>query len=1132
MSRWPGRLISKTPVTPGGPAPYAAAPGVWTLPEAAYWQKQGLWPDASADAYWPYVSFLMSTSALSNANNNLFVDSSSTFAPISRTGTPTQGSFSPYGLFWSNYFDGSGDYLTVASNAAFGMGTGDFTIECWVNPTAFTGSGNVLVDMRSGTEPSVRPDLEYNSSGTLNYRVNGSTVISGGTLVIGTWSHVVICRSGTTTKMFLNGTQVGSSYTDSNNYGSSAACRIGADDDGSPNAYVNGFMSNVRVVKGTAVYTSNFTPPTTPLTAISGTSLLTCQSNRFRDASSNNFAVTANGNTSVSAFSPFVLAAPGAVYNQNDVSYWSGYFDGSGDYLTSSGGTATAVGTGDFSVEAFVYWTSYPTQYTSIFSTRSTNNANAAAFTVGVESSGYVYAFSSAFIAQTSSGVFALNTWNHVVFTRSGTTARLFVNGVLRATGTNSQNFSDQGFAVAANRDGTEPGAGYVSNVRMVKGSIPTDYQTSSTTVGTTIFTPPTTPLTAISGTSLLTCQSAAFTDNSTNNFVITAAGNTTVSGANPFQAGYYSNYFDGTGDYLTYPTNAAFGYGTGDFTIEFWLYLTGTPDQTIFSNLTSASSTNPHLYYSAGTIRYYTSSADRITSSAVSVGQWYHVALSRASGSTKLFLNGAQSGSTYTDTNDYGSSAPLGVGTYWSGGAPVTSNPVVGYMSNVRVVKGTALYTSAFTPPTAPLTAISGTSVLTCQSNRFLDNSTNAFSLTVAGDPKVQPRNPFYTSTVSSNGGSIRLPGTSFVRSSSPAYALGTGNFTIEGWFWFDSPAENALRMMWVNYDTWAGGSMYLGKHTNSGGTVQFWMNNYSSGGPLLSDPSLPTAGWMHYAVVRSGNTFTLYRNGVSVSTASFSTAVTANTISSIGGNTENSNNYCMIGYVSDFRISGTAVYAVNFTPPTAPLTPTGATVQLVNGMNAGVYDASTKNDLTTVGSAQASAAQAKYGTTAAYFPAASSYLNAPFSQNAVFNTGDFTVEAWVYSVATTAGYTCILSSRDGIASNANAVFFGLKPTTNQLTFYTSGEIIGTTTAVSTGTWTHVALVRSSGTATIYINGTSAGTASFTTSLTGTGLSIGNEYNGASSNGGLYVDDLRITNGVARYTSNFTPPTAALPVY
>ena len=184
--------------------------------------------------------------------------------------------------YYSNYFDGSGDYLTVASNAAFGMGTGDFTIECWVNPSAFTGSGNVLVDMRSGTEPSVRPDLEYNSSGTLNYRVNGSTVISGGTLVIGTWSHVAICRSGTTTKMFLNGTQVGSSYTDSNNYGASAACRIGADDDGSPNAYVNGFMSNVRVVKGTAVYTANFTPPTTPLTAISGTSLLTCQSNRFK----------------------------------------------------------------------------------------------------------------------------------------------------------------------------------------------------------------------------------------------------------------------------------------------------------------------------------------------------------------------------------------------------------------------------------------------------------------------------------------------------------------------------------------------------------------------------------------------------------------------------------------------------------------------------------------------------------------------------------------------------------------------------------------------------------------------------------------------------------------------------------
>ena len=124
MSRYTANIITKSPATPTGPNPLTGrAPGVWRLEDVAYWVKQGVWPDANADGYWPYVSLLLSTTSLGNANNSLFVDSSGAFNLVRRNGNTTQGSFTPYATNWSNYFDGSGDYLQTPSNSAFALGT-------------------------------------------------------------------------------------------------------------------------------------------------------------------------------------------------------------------------------------------------------------------------------------------------------------------------------------------------------------------------------------------------------------------------------------------------------------------------------------------------------------------------------------------------------------------------------------------------------------------------------------------------------------------------------------------------------------------------------------------------------------------------------------------------------------------------------------------------------------------------------------------------------------------------------------------------------------------------------------------------------------------------------------------------
>ena len=111
-------------------------------------------------------------------------------------------------------------------------------------------------------------------------------------------------------------------------------------------AYVYGYISNLRLVVGNSVYSSNFTPPTAPLTAVTNTKLLTCQSNKFIDNSSINSTLTRYGDTSIKPQNPFQFI------NNNGKSY---YFDGTGDYLVNHSTTDTAFGTNDFTMESWVY---------------------------------------------------------------------------------------------------------------------------------------------------------------------------------------------------------------------------------------------------------------------------------------------------------------------------------------------------------------------------------------------------------------------------------------------------------------------------------------------------------------------------------------------------------------------------------------------------------------------------------------------------------------------------------------------------------------------------------------------------------------------------------------------------------
>jgi len=175
--------------------------------------------------------------------------------------------------------------------------------------------------------------------------------------------------------------------------------------------------------------------------------------------------------------------------------------------------------------------------------------------------------------------------------------------------------------------------------------------------------------------------------------------------------SGSGSMSFNGSNQYLLYNAQSAFAFGTGDFTIEFFVRFVDTnAGFPIDFRPSGGSSDAPVIYISVNTLRYYVS-VDRITSGTLTAGVWYHVAVARSGTSTKMFIDGSQVGSTFTDTTNYtvGSGRPA-IG---SNGATLVSSLLNGYLSNFRIVKGTALYTSNFTPPTSPLTAVSNTSFL-----------------------------------------------------------------------------------------------------------------------------------------------------------------------------------------------------------------------------------------------------------------------------------------------------------------------------------------------------------------------------------------------------------------------------------
>lgn len=629
--------------------------------------------------------------------------------------------------------------------------------------------------------------------------------------------------------------------------------------------------------------------------------------------------------------------------------------------------------------------------------------------------------------------------------------------------------------------------------------------------------------------------QNNTFVDSSTNAFSITRNGNTTQGSFSPYGSNW-SNYFGGS-DYLSLADNANLNPSTQDFVMEAWVYLAGTTGNNQGINGKGTPSTDGYTFFVTNALVlsfiWNGTGGATITGGTLVLNTWNHVAVVRNSSVIRLYLNGVGAGSSTACTTDITSTATKFVGQARGG------NPILGYMSNYRMTKGSLpsgydATSSTLTVPTAPLTAISGTSLLTCQSNRFIDNSTNAFTVSVGGGtPSVQRFNPFGTATAydtSVIGGSGYFDGSGDYLSvpDDGQFSLTTSNYTMEMWVY---PTTFSAQNVPFAYGWSAsGGDRLIVFVQNTNATYQVYYNNASVN--FITSNTVKLNAWNHLALVRNGNVFTFYINGVSDASNTVSTTYPDSPWPIIiGGSWSGSTgDFFYSGYISDVRVCvGTAVYTSGFTPPTAPLTAITNTVLLANMTNGAIFDNAMMNDLETVGNAQISTSVVKYGTGSLAFDGTGDSLVGPSNVNYAFGTGNFTVEGWFYQTAnnnypvafevgnhfTSTGIVFI--TRDNSAGGVDAKIY-------------SGGFFGST-ATTLNAWNHIAWVRSSGVLQIYVNGTGGTSIAFTNNLTDSSWTVVGSTKSASETSYLYtgyMDDLRITKGYARYTANFTPPTAA----
>ena len=852
-------------------------------------------------------------------------------------------------------------------------------------------------------------------------------------------------------------------------------------------------------------------------------SLLLRFDGNFNDSSVNDLTVTAEGDAEISTTqskfggSSADLTAEGARLSV-----------ASSEYLNVAGG--------DFTIEMWVYIdSSNSDQYgrliqfgdyplTGGWTVSRNSSSSPVSLVLETYDPGFQYL---------TGGVVDDTSWTHVAVTRESGALRLFVNGAIVASNDDNPELGNADINIGANSAGAENLSCYIDDLRIVKGLA----------VYTGPFIPPEAPLSAIATpvpvsreASLLLRFDGNFNDSSVNDLTVTVVGEDLIATTLVSKFGGASAYFPpdlnaSASNYLSISDPTALNL-SGDFTVELWFYPTtyanggGNGDfQCLFAG--DADFTYGVMMDGSGVMRMWAGSgegwdlADYVApSSPVPLNQWSHIAMVRSGAVFSLYLNGVG------QSHDSGSTAgvvsgAIRVGIWGNGQSPIND----GYIDDLRIVKGLAVYTGPFTPPEAPLSAVATpvpvsreASLLLHFDGDFTDSSPNDLTVTANGDAEIS------TTESKFGGASAVFDGSDYLEiPSHSSLQFGGGDFTVE----FFVKATSSQFLMGMGDGASVAGSAFA--YAPGIDVLAFYFDATESAS--LTGVTLTANVWQHIAFGRRGSTLYFYKDGVEVATGLIGSGV-INAVASplkIGGYVATG----LDGYIDDLRITkGLSVYTGPFIPPEAPLSavatpvPVSREASLLLRFDGDFTDSSPSNlTVTAQGDAEISTTESKFGGASGFF-GGSGHLSVSTAASEFAFDGDFTVEFWLYPVSGTADYS-VLYIYDG------AAFLAVNINDENWNLYLNAGSVSEAPfhSLADGEWNHVAMVRSGGTLTIYTNG--AADASFSSSGTLGYASPAEVRIMSFPSGGreAYIDDLRVVKGLAVYDGDFVPPTTALSV-
>ncbi len=643
--------------------------------------------------------------------------------------------------------------------------------------------------------------------------------------------------------------------------------------------------------------------------------------------------------------------------------------------------------------------------------------------------------------------------------------------------------------------------------------------------------------------------------------------GQTSIK-ASPFGDGKSAMFFDGSDDKLTIPDSDDWDIGSGNYTVEFWLYDISIADGEGFIGNQDVNGYNGWLIRRAsGELNFNqwgsSSQEVNVSSSGAGIGTsktWRHIAFVRNGNFYKLYIDGRENGSVedLSPTTLTSSGSALQIGKHFAEG-----NYSNCYIDEIRIVKGTAVYTSDFTVPTSRLTAIDDTKLL-IHSDKEDDASSDKRPVTATGAIQKTDQSKWGGSSWYSSGVTNVLD--------IPFPEIGTGDFTIDFWAYPQSPPGTDSDQVLLDTRIGSSTGWFVSWHKTNNTWRLFNFDGSSTDDHTFDSNGngVTTAvdGWDHVAIQRSSGTIRLWVNGTQASdTDSHTNALKTGTDKTIKifGVSGNNNAHNWKGYLDELRISSVARYSstTSITVPTGAYTSDSNTLLLLHGDGAKFTDSTTTHTITPTGSYHSQGhggiapamtwptSKKATGSAGVYFDGSQDHLllfdDVTTNKNDIVTawcTGSWSLDCWLYMTAYPAdsnGFT-ILSTTDGVTYGTDIGYYNATSGGTGYWGWIAGSAFSpqtdqTTDTPALNTWMHLLLVLSwSGTTMsmkVYKDGKYLGSQSYASGSSNTNFNDyddldymtigGNAYysggggswsaaNGKNWNG--YIDNYRFSTG------------------